>query len=370
MPAQKTKKRVAINGFGRIGRAAFKIALEKSDLEVVAINDLANPVILAHLLKYDTAYGTYPRDVSVRLDKDEIHLDSVRGEKDFYSKEHKNGFLVIDSSFACPVFAEKEPQKLPWKDLNVDVVLECTGRFTSDDAAKVHLVAGAKKVVVSAPTKGGETKTFLFGANHDQYAGEQVISNASCTTNCISPVTTVLHKNFKILKADMTTIHSITAEQSIVDGTPPPLHPDMRRARAAGYNMIPTTSGAAISTTEAIPDLKGKFDGMAVRVPTLVGSLIICTYLVSKKTTKEAVNDAFIKASKTPFYDKVLATTYEPIVSSDIIGSTYSAIVDLSMTNVIDGDLVKVLAWYDNEWGYSNRLVEMASLVVAKGGRN
>jgi len=333
--------RIAINGFGRIGRAAYKIAIEKQGAEIVAINDLTEPRILAHLLKYDTAYGRFHKDVRI-----------------------EDNTLVVGNQ-RTKVFSEKDPAKLPWKDLNVDVVLECTGRFTKDDAALAHINAGAKKVIVSAPTKGGNTQTFLLGVNEDQYLGQNLISNASCTTNCISPVVAVIHKKFKIIKSVMTTIHGITAEQNLVDGPPPPLHPDLRRARAAGFNLVPTTTGAAKATTEVIPELEGLFDGIAIRAPVIVGSLSDITMLVSKKTSAEEVNEAFTVASKEPRYKNVLAVTNDPIVSSDIIGTPYSAVVDLAMTKVVDGDLVKVLAWYDNEWGYSNRLIEMALMVSA-----
>jgi glyceraldehyde 3-phosphate dehydrogenase len=332
--------RIAINGFGRIGRASYKIAFDKPEVEIVAINDLIDPKILAHLLKYDSAYGVYNRDVKA-----------------------EDGAIVVDGK-TTKVFAEKDPSKLPWKDLNIDVVLECTGRFTENDAAAVHLTAGAKKVVISAPTKGGTAQTFLMGVNDDQYLGQNIISNASCTTNCISPVVKAINEKFKIIKSGMTTIHAITAEQNLVDGPPPPLHPDLRRARAAAFNMVPTTTGAAKATTQVIPELKGLFDGLAVRVPVITGSLSDLTFLVSRKTTVEEVNQALTDASKDPRYKNVMAVTNEPIVSTDIIRSPYSAICDLTMTKVIDGDLVKVLAWYDNEWGYSCRLVEIALEVI------
>jgi len=328
--------RIAINGFGRIGRASYKIAFDKPDVEIVAINDLTDPKILAHLLKHDTAYGLYGKEVTA-----------------------EESAIIVDGKKTL-VFAEKDPEKLPWKDLNIDVVLECTGRFTENDAAMAHIKAGAKKVVISAPTKGGTTQTFLLGVNDEQYLGQNIISNASCTTNCIAPVVKAIHEKFKIIKSGMTTIHAITAEQNLVDGPPPPLHPDLRRARAAGFNMVPTTTGAAKATTEVIPELKGLFDGLAIRVPIITGSISDLTFLVSRKTTKEEVNEALTEASKDPRYKNVLAVTNDPIVSSDIIGSTYSAICDLSMTKVIDGDFIKILAWYDNEWGYSCRLVEIA----------
>lgn len=354
--------RFAINGFGRIGRAAFKIALEKDEIEVVAINDLTNPRVLAHLLKYDSAYGNYDKDIHIEEDGKIIKLEDYRGEKDFFTLTGTENYLVVDSRKIL-VTALKEPSELPWLDLDIDVVLECTGRFVEGNAAHAHIDAGAKKVVVSAPTKGEEIKTFLAGGNHDQYNGEEVISNASCTTNCISPVVRIIHKEFKVLKSVMTTIHAVTAGQNVVDGPPKPIKPDLRAARAAGVNMIPTTTGAAKATTNVIPELKGLFDGISIRVPIITGSLSDITLLVEKKTTVEEVNEVLFKASKDPYYGGILKATYEPIVSSDIVGSTYSSIADLGMTKVVDGDLIKILSWYDNEWGYSNRLVEMGMLV-------
>jgi glyceraldehyde 3-phosphate dehydrogenase len=329
--------KVSINGFGRIGRSAFKVIVERfpDEIEVVAINDLTEPKVLAHLLQYDTGYGRWEREV--------------------FSDE-KN--LIIEGK-KIPILAEKVPANLPWKDLNVDVVIESTGRFTDSEGAKQHILAGAKKVVVSAPGKDG-VPTFLIGVNHTKYSGEQVINNASCTTNCIAPVAAVVEAKFGIQKALMTTVHSVTAEQNLVDGPPPGgKSNDLRRARAAYANIIPTTTGAAIATTEAIPELKGLFDGVALRVPTIVGSLSDFTFLLKRKTTVEEINKAFEEAEQSPLYQGIIATTEEPIVSSDIIGRAESAIVDLSLTQVVDGDLVKVFAWYDNEWGYSNRLVEM-----------
>lgn len=330
--------RVAINGFGRIGRAAFKIMLDRNDCEIVAINDLGSPENLAYLLKYDTAYGVYKKDIS-------------------FDSNH----IIVDGK-AFPVIAEKDPTLLPWKDYQIDVVLECTGFFVKDNAAQAHVKAGAKSVVVSAPTKGenNNVQTFLRGVNDENYLGQDAISNASCTTNCIAPVVSVIHSNFKVLKSVMTTIHSYTASQSIVDGP----KKDMREGRAAAQNMIPTSTGAAIATTQVIPELKGLFDGISVRVPTIVGSLSDITFVVEKKTTVEEVNKVLEEASKKDKYKGVLAVTHEPLVSSDIIGNSNSAIVDLAFTRVVDGDLVKVMAWYDNEWGYANRLVEMALLMV------
>lgn len=330
--------RIAINGFGRIGRAAFKIINARDDAEVVVINDLGSIENLSHLLKYDTAYGKYDKEVS--FDEKGITVAGVH----------------------IPVLSERDPTNLPWKDMEIDVVLECTGAFVKDGAAKAHIEAGAKKVVVSAPTKGDkdDVQTFVKGANEDNYLGQNVISNASCTTNCIAPVAAVIHSEFKVIKSAMTTIHGYTATQNLVDGP----HKDPRRGRAAALNMIPTSTGAAIATTKTIPDLEGLFDGVAVRVPVLVGSLTDMTFLISRKTTVEEVNEVLEKASKTDRYKGVLAVTSEPIVSQDIVGDPHSSIVDLEFTRVIDGDFVKILSWYDNEWGYSNRLVEMALLTT------
>lgn len=336
--------KVAINGFGRIGRQAFKIALEKKELEVVAINDLTSPEVLAHLLKYDTNYGRYNRAVSF---------------------DEKN--VIVDGT-KYPVLAEKDPAVLPWKKMGVDVVVECTGRFTDSEKAGAHITAGARHVIISAPAKDeGVTPTIVLGVNTKDYTGQPIVSNASCTTNCITPVMGVLHGKFGIQKAFMTTIHSYTAEQNLVDGPPPGgKSNDLRRARAAAANIIPTTTGAAISATEAIPDLKGKFNGLAFRVPTTVGSLSDFVLLLAKNTTVEQINQAFTEASKQPLYKGVLDVTTEQIVSSDIIGNPASCIVDLSLTQVLDGNFVKVVAWYDNEFGYSNRLVEEVILVGGK----
>jgi glyceraldehyde 3-phosphate dehydrogenase len=330
-----SKIRIAINGFGRIGRCAFKVALQKKNLEVVAINDLTDTKTLAHLFKYDTAYRKF--DAEISFDPSNLIINKQK----------------------IAVFAEKDPAKLPWAKLKIDAVLECTGKFVKDGAAKAHIAAGAKKVIVSAPTKGGGIETYLLGVNEDKYKGDEVISNASCTTNCLGPVAAVMLEEFGIEKAIMTTVHSYTQDQNLQDGP----HKDLRRARAAAENIVPTTTGAAISITEVIPDLKNKFDGIAIRVPTIVGSLTDFTFLLSKQVTVAEVNDAFKQAVKKPKYKSILAVTDEPVVSSDIIGNPNSAIVDLEFTRVVDGDLVKVLAWYDNEWGYANRLVELVETV-------
>jgi len=329
-------KRIAINGFGRIGRSAFKIAFEKSNIEIIAINDLTSVDILAHLLRYDTAYGQYKRQVEV-----------------------KEGKLFINGK-ECLVYAEPDPKKLPWKELDIDVVLECTGRFTDSVSASQHITAGAKKVILSAPAKTGDVvPSILIGINESMYQEQEVISNASCTTNSLAPVAKIIHEKFGIAKALMTTTHSYTADQNLQDGP----HKDLRRARAASANIVPTTTGAAIAVTQVIPELAGLFDGLSLRVPTIVVSLTDFTFVLKTKTTVEEINTVLEQASHNPSYHNVLAVTREPLVSSDFIGNPHSSTVDLSLTKVIDGDLVKIVAWYDNEWGYSNRLVELVNVV-------
>lgn len=327
--------RIAINGFGRIGRQTFKAAWGKPGFNVVAINDLTDAKTLAHLLKYDSNYGTW--DVPVRAKKNAI----VVGKQEI------------------PVLSQKDPAQLPWKEKKVDIVIESTGFFRTEEAARAHLEAGAGRVIISAPAKGGNVPTYVLGSNTTgdfKKEKAQIINNASCTTNCVSPVTAIMHEAFGVRKAMLTTVHGYTSTQNLVDGP----HKDLRRARAAAVNMIPTTTGAAIATTQTIPDLEGKFDGMSVRVPIPTVSLSDIVFVLKKKVTVEQVNDAFKKAVKTPRFKKVVAVTKDPIVSSDVVQSPYSAIVDLGLTYVVDGDLVKVVAWYDNEWGYANRLAEMA----------
>ncbi|HXE09874.1 MAG TPA: type I glyceraldehyde-3-phosphate dehydrogenase [Verrucomicrobiae bacterium] len=332
------KTRVAINGFGRIGRNAFKVAFERSDLEIVAINDLTDTKTLAHLLKHDSNYGTY---------------------------EHKVGFDdtgIIVKGQHIDVLAEKDPAALPWKDHKVDVVIESTGFFVDPAAAKAHITAGAKKVVLSAPAKGEGASTVVLGVNEDvlETAGE-IISNASCTTNCITPVAAVIENNFGIDKAMMTTVHSYTASQKLQDAPAK----DLREARNAAENIVPTTTGASKAAALALTQLQGIFGGMSVRVPTPVVSLSDFVIITKKKVTVEEVNEAFKKAAKEPYFQGILDVTEEELVSSDFIGNSHSAIVDLKLTAVIGGTMLKVVAWYDNEWGYSNRLVE----VVADTGR-
>jgi len=325
--------RVGINGFGRIGRNVLRAGLNKKGLEFVAVNDLTDAQTLAHLLKYDSVHGKFgPR---VEAKEDAISIDG---------KEVK-------------VFALKDPGQLPWKDLGVDVVLESTGRFTDRAGGAKHLEAGAKKVVISAPSKDPDV-SLVLGVNEKVYdpAKHHILSMGSCTTNCLAPIAKILVDEFGVEYGLMTTIHAYTADQNLVDGP----HKDLRRARAAAQNIVPTTTGAAHATTKVIPQLKGLFDGLSVRVPVPVGSLADFTFLLKKKVTVEEVNIAMRDAAKNPLYKGVLQVTHDPVVSSDIIGNPHSSIVDLNLTKVVDGDMVKVVAWYDNEWGYANRLVEMA----------
>ena len=336
------KIRVAINGFGRIGRNAFKIAFARSDIEIVAINDITDNKTLAYLLQHDSTYGLY--DHKVTYDDKGIIVG------------HKH----------IPVLAEKDPEALPWKKLKVDVVIESTGFFVEPDKARAHVKAGAKRVVISAPTKGDSAETaptIVLGVNDELLDEENdVFSNASCNTNCITPVLHVIESEFGIDKLMMTTIHSYTASQHLQDGPGKSLRED----RAGAQNIVPTTTGASIAAARALPALKGIFGAFEVRVPTPVVSLADFTMVLKKDVTIEDVNKAFKDAAKLPFYQGILAVTDEELVSSDFIGNSYSAVVDLSLTNVVGGNLVKVVAWYDNEWGYSNRLVE----VVADVGKN
>lgn len=342
--------RVAINGYGRIGRVAHRVIMEKfsDQIELVGINGGSSTDITgwAYLLKYDTAYGIL---------KDHI----VKAE---------NNKLVVDGR-DIPFFSEKDPANLPWKDLQVDVVIECTGQFTTEEKIKPHLLAGAKKVILSAPAKDSTIKTFVLDVNLNPGAttisGEkslptdQIVSNASCTTNCIAPVAQIMVEKFGVQKAMMTTIHAYTSDQRLHDGG----HKDYRRARAAAQNIVPTSTGATIAAAEAVPELKGLFAGVSIRVPVVVGSLSDFTFLLKKTTTVEEVNGTLKAAVETPRYKNILEITSDPLVSSDIIGNSHSAVVDLTLTQVVDGDLVKVFAWYDNEWGYANRLVEEALLL-------
>lgn len=334
----KMKTRVAINGFGRIGRNAFKIAFDRPDLEIVAINDLSDNATLAHLLSHDSNYGKYDKKVS----------------------SDEKGLIVDDKHIQ--VLSEKDPVALPWKELKIDVVIECTGFFTKKEGAELHIKAGAKRVVISAPTKSPDLETIVLGANEDKLesAGE-VISNASCTTNSVAMVMSILDEAFGIEKAMLTTVHSYTASQRLQDAPAK----DLREARNAAENIVPTTTGAAIAVGLTLPQLQGKFDGLSVRVPTPVVSLSDVTVLLKRDATKEEINDVFKKAAKEPYYQGILGVSEEPLVSGDYVGNSHSGIVDLLLTNVVGGNLAKVVVWYDNEWGYSNRLVE----VVADVGR-
>ena len=326
--------KLAINGFGRIGRNAFKIAFERRDVKIVAINDLTDTKTLAHLLKHDSSYGTYDRDV--KFDEENLIVD---GEK-------------------IRVFSEKEPKNLPWGEYQIDVVIESTGFFTDPKKAADHLEAGARKVVISAPAKGEGAKTIVIGVNEDTVTeDDKILSNASCTTNCIAPVMKVLEDNFGIEKALMTTVHSYTASQRILDAPAK----DLREARAAAENIVPTSTGASKAAALTIPALKGKFDGLSIRVPTPVVSLSDITAVLKRDTTIEELQEIFKKAAKEPFYEGILGVSEEPLVSIDYRGNSHSSIVDLPLINVVGGNLVKIVAWYDNEWGYSNRLVELAS---------
>ncbi len=325
--------RLAINGFGRIGRCAFKIAFERQDAEIVAINTIGLPMELAHLLKYDSAYGVYDHDI----DYDDKHI-------------------IIDGQ---PILflQEADPSRLPWDRLKVDTVLECTGKFRSPADARAHIKAGARKVVISAPANGQGAKTVVLGVNEEVVtADDDVISCASCTTNCIAPVMKVLEDNFGIEKAMMTTVHSYTASQKLQDDAAK----DLREARAAAVNIVPTSTGASKATALTIPSLENKFNGLSVRVPSLVVSLADITALVKRQTTIAELNRVFEKAAEEPYYEGILAVTHEQLVSTDFRGNSNSAIVDLPLTDVVDGDMIKIVAWYDNEWGYSNRLVELS----------
>jgi len=339
---EQRRIRVAINGFGRIGRAFVRLAYDNPALEIVAINDLGDLDNLAYLLRYDTAYGKAPFEVAVRDGR--------------LSVEQKDIIFV----------QEKDPEKLPWKEHTIDVVVECTGLFERYDKAHAHITAGAKRVVISAPAKDDPTGavtgvTVLLGINEDALKTCVISSNASCTTNAASPVIQVLHESMGIERAMLNTVHGYTATQKLVDA---PDAKDWRRGRAAAQNIVPSSTGAAISVTEAVPDLKGKFDGIALRVPVIVGSIADVTCLVSRETTKDEVNAILTRAAGEERWKKLLAVTNEQLVSSDIVGTPYASVVDLSFTRVI-GNLVKVLAWYDNESGYTNALIDH----VIKAGR-
>lgn len=328
---------IAINGFGRIGRNAFKIAFERSDLNIVAVNDLTDTKMLAYLLKRDSNYGTYGHEVD-------------------YDDEH----LIVDGK-KIRVLAEKDPAVLPWGRLGVDLVIESTGFFTTEEGASKHLEAGAKRVVISGPTKSENVDTIVLGTNDDKIEGAtHVISNASCTTNSLGMVMAILDSEFGVEKSLLTTVHSYTASQKLQDAP----SNDPREGRNAAENIVPTSTGAAIAVTKALPGLSGKFDGISMRVPTPVVSISDVTALLARDVTVEEINDVFKKAAKDPFYQGILDVTEEPLVSRDLIGNSHSGVVDTALTRVVGGNLVKVCVWYDNEWGYSNRLVELSADVA------
>ena len=332
------KTRIAINGFGRIGRSFFRAAFGGADFDIVAVNDLADTKTLAYLLKYDSVYGRYGREVAAG-----------------------DGFFSVDGA-KIKVLAEKDPARLPWRDLAVDIMVEATGLFASDKKSQAHLDAGANRVVITAPASG-DVATALIGVNDDRFANPPAITcNASCTTNSVAPVMAILREQFGIRKAGMVTVHGYTATQKLVDG---PDAKDLRRGRAAAVNIVPSTTGAAEAVIQAIPELAGKFDAVAVRVPTIAGSLSVMTVLLEKKTTREEVNDIFKKAAGEPRWAKILKATDDPLVSSDILGEPYGAIVDLSLTKVVDRDLLAVFSWYDNESGYTATLMEHIRRVAA-----
>ena len=328
------KVRVAINGFGRIGRLAFRLMFDDDKYDIVAINDLTDPKTLAHLLKYDSCQGKYKAD----------------------SISYTDHSITVDDREMI-IYTEKDPELLPWKELDVDVVLECTGRFTKVADAEKHIKAGAKKVIISAPAKG-DCKTIVYNINHDILDGtETVVSGASCTTNCLAPVAKVLDDNFGIEMGYMTTVHAYTNDQVTLDGP----HKDLRRARAAGVNIVPTTTGAAAAVGLVLPQLKGKLDGYALRVPVKTGSLVDLTCKLKKEATVDEINAAFQNAA-----DETLGVTQDPIVSSDIIGMSYGSLVDLGLTAKIEADgetLYKIVAWYDNEMSYTYQLVRLVGYI-------
>jgi glyceraldehyde 3-phosphate dehydrogenase len=330
--------RVAINGFGRIGRATFRVLRDTPDLELVAINDLAPPDILAYLLKYDTVYGRYPG--SIEADADALVVDGKR----------------------CPVLNEKDPALLPWRDLGVEVVFECTGVFNRRDDLARHVQAGAQYVILSAPAGSDDVPTIVHGVNRAD-ASATIVSCASCTTNCITPVVEVLARRIGVRKATVTTIHAYTATQNIVDGR----NKKIRRGRAGAANLVPSATGAAVATTKALPQLRDKFNGVAIRAPVPVGSLADIVVLSARPTTVDEVNAIFREEAHTPRYQGILGVSVDPIVSSDVIQEPYASILDLDLTQVVDGDLIKVMSWYDNEWGYANQIVREARRTASLG---
>ncbi|MEC4819768.1 MAG: type I glyceraldehyde-3-phosphate dehydrogenase [Scytonema sp. PMC 1069.18] len=327
--------RVAINGLGRIGRAVFKLILEEPELELVAVNDLVPTDNLAYLLKYDTVYGKYKKNVEA--DENSLTIDG---------KKYK-------------VFNEKDPEQLPWSSLDIDVVFECTGIFTKKEGLEKHIKAGAKYAILSAPAKSEDVETVVYGVNETP-GSEPIFSCASCTTNCITPVVEIMGRRIGVKKAIMSTVHAYTSSQEIVDGP----SKKFRRGRAGAANLVPTSTGAAIATAKVLPEYEGKFDGVAVRAPIPVGSIADIIFVTQRETTVNEINNIFREESQSDRYKNILSVSQEEIVSSDIVGNTHASIVDLTMTQVVDGDLVKVMSWYDNEWGYANQMVRAATSLV------
>lgn len=356
-----TMVRVAINGYGRIGRMAHRVILERfgNELEIVGINAGSSTDIQGwmYLLQYDSVYRPI-LDHTFKVTTPEEKASPVQTTAKFL------GYVVVDNK-EIPFFSDRDPKNLPWKDLDVDIVIESTGAFTKAEDLEQHIQAGAKSVILSAPFKGETTKpTYVLGVNlqrNDSNAHDTIVSNASCTTNCITPVAHIIEKNLGIEKAMMTTIHAYTSDQKLHDGG----HKDHRRARAAAMNIVPTSTGATQAAAKAIPSLEGIFNGLSIRVPVPVGSLSDFTFLTKQDTTVEEITQMFENAAKEPQFQGILQVTHDPIVSSDIIGNSHSSIVDLSLTQVVGGNMVKVIAWYDNEYGYTNRLVE-ETLVIGK----
>lgn len=328
-------KKVAINGFGRIGRASLKILLETPGMEVVAVNDLMSIENASYLFKYDSVYGVY---------KDEVSFDG-------------NHLLVNDKKILF--LSEKDPEKLPWKDLEIDVIIESTGFFTKKEDAGKHIHAGAKHVVISAPSKSEDTPTVLHGVNTVD-GNKTIFSCASCTTNNIGPVLEIIDRRIGVKKAILNTIHAYTSSQSLMDA---PSNRDLRMGRSAAINLVPASTGAAIAATKVLPQLVGKFDGIAIRTPVPVGSISDITFVATRKTTAEEINNILIEESKTERYKQVLSASNEHLVSSDILQSPFASVVDLKMTRVVDGDLVKIMAWYDNEWGFTNQMIREIQLI-------
>lgn len=366
------KLRVAINGFGRIGRAFLKVALTRDDIEIVAVNDLGDVHNLAYLLQYDTVYRVSHFDVHAEIHEETkeqyLVIEGLNQSEGLVARTDSEGKSVLgDTDIRVKVVQEKDPAALPWKDMDIDVVVESTGLFTSYDKAQAHITAGAKHVVISAPAKDDAAgtvlgETILMGVNEEKFGTCSVTSNASCTTNASSPLIAILDESIGIEKAILNTVHAYTASQSIVDG---PNKKDFREGRAAAQNIVPSSTGAAIAVTKAFTSLSGLFDGVAMRVPVPAGSIVDITFIAKRDTTAEEINKILTEASRTDRWKDIFQATEEELVSSDILGLPYASIADLKMTRVVGGNLVKVLAWYDNEMGYTHTLVDH----VVKAGK-